>query len=685
MVRALATRNRYSATSVDQLPHQLVAHLMYGHQLLLPVPDIDRTDYFLVLGANPMASNGSLMTVPDFPQRLRDLKARGGRMVVLDPRRTETAKVADEHHFVRPGTDAVVLLAMLHVLFDEGLDHGRRRTSTALDAVRDGGRRRSRPSWPTRPAASRPTSPPARPRARRRPAAAARRTAGSACPRRRSARSRQWAVQLLNLRDRQPRPGGRGDVHRARDRRRRPRADRARPPRPVPQPGARPARRPAASCRWRRWPTRSSRPATARSAALLTVSGNPVLSTPDGRRLDEALAGLDFMVPVDIYLNETTRHADVILPPTTALERDHYDLVLHALAVRNTARFTPAVIAEAARARGTTGRSSATSPCACARLGRKQPLKKRVVTAGTAAPLPHPHRRPAAAHRQAAALGAQPAKYPDGVDLGPLEPCLPGPAADAGQARSTSPAAGARRPARLRASLRRPTADELLLIGRRHQRDCNSWMHNAERLTKGKAPHQLLMHPDDLASRGLDDGAEVEVTSRVGKVVVEVAGDRRRDAGRGVAAARLRPPARRRHAGTPQRPGVSINDLTDPERLDVSGNAALSGLPSPSAPPERRRVASSAAEQASRTARTPGRPCRVAGGRGAASAASAAGVLADLARAAHPTPRTAAGGHRQRRDAHADEHARRAAGRPRPRRRHRPACRPACRPPRSSR
>ena len=121
LVKSFRTRNKFSATSVDQLPHQLVAYLMYGHQLFLPIPDIDRTSYFLVLGGNPMASNGSLMTVPDFPARLRALEARGGRMVVIDPRRTETAKAATEHHFVRPGTDAHLLLAMLHVLYDEGL------------------------------------------------------------------------------------------------------------------------------------------------------------------------------------------------------------------------------------------------------------------------------------------------------------------------------------------------------------------------------------------------------------------------------------------------------------------------------------------------------------------------------------------------------------------------------------
>src|SRR3954453_13285168 len=119
--KGFRTRNRFSASSVDQIPHQFVASEMFGHQLMIPITDIDRTSYFLVFGANPMASNASLMTVPDFPQRLRELKRRGGKMVVLDPRRTETAKVADEHFFVRPGTDAVVLLAMVHTLLEEGL------------------------------------------------------------------------------------------------------------------------------------------------------------------------------------------------------------------------------------------------------------------------------------------------------------------------------------------------------------------------------------------------------------------------------------------------------------------------------------------------------------------------------------------------------------------------------------
>lgn len=122
LVKTFRTRNKLSATSADQLPHQLLGWLFFGHQLLLlPIPDLDGTSYFLVFGGNPMGSNGSLMTVPDFPNRLRALKKRGGRMVVFDPRRTETEKVATEHQFVRPGSGAFVLLAMLNVLFEDGL------------------------------------------------------------------------------------------------------------------------------------------------------------------------------------------------------------------------------------------------------------------------------------------------------------------------------------------------------------------------------------------------------------------------------------------------------------------------------------------------------------------------------------------------------------------------------------
>ena len=239
MFKSFRTRNRYSATSVDQLPHQLVAHLMFGHQLFLPIPDIDRTSWFLVIGANPMASNGSLMTVPDFPQRARDLTARGGRMVVLDPRRTETAKIADEHHFVRPGTDAWVLLAMLHVLTTEqtpavasyvdGL-------ATVVDLVADFTPERAEAMSGLPADEVRRLARELRGGRRRRglqPHRGVRRPVGHGVP---------VGGQLPQHPQRQPRPRGRGDVHLPRDRRGRHRPHRARAPRRVALAGARPAR-----------------------------------------------------------------------------------------------------------------------------------------------------------------------------------------------------------------------------------------------------------------------------------------------------------------------------------------------------------------------------------------------------------------------------------------------------------
>src|SRR6478752_393562 len=340
MVRTFRTRNKFSATSVDQLPHQLVAHLMYGHQLFLPVPDIDRTSYFLVLGANPMASNGSLMTVPDFPTRLRELKARGGRMVVLDPRRTETAKAASEHHFVRPGTDAFVLLALVQVLVEEGLT----RPPSYVDGL-DAATAAVADFTPERAEAASGVPAEVVRRVARELAAADGAVAygrvgvsthafGTVC---------QWAVQLLNLlTGNLDRVGGAmfttpaidavgtgliGRVHHDLWRSR---------VRSLPEFAG---ELPVAALR-----EEIETPGEGQVRALLTMAGNPVLSTPDGAGLDRAVAGLDFMVAVDIYVNETTRHADVILSPTTALERDHYDLVFHLLAVRNTARFTPAVL-----------------------------------------------------------------------------------------------------------------------------------------------------------------------------------------------------------------------------------------------------------------------------------------------------------------------------------------------------
>ena len=572
MVKSFRTRNKYSATSVDQLPAQLVAYLMYGHQLLLPVPDIDRTDLFLVLGANPMASNGSLMTVPDFPARLRELKARGGRMVVVDPRRTETAKAAHEHHFVRPGSDAFVLLAMLHVLFAEGLT-----TPPAyVDGV-DAVRAAVEPFTPER---AETASGIAADDVRRlaRELAAAR----SAAVYGRVGVSTQefglvatWAVQLLNLvTGNLDRPGGvmltrpavdvvgrgligRGhhDVWRSRVR-------------GLPEfAGELPVATLADEI---------TTPGEGQVRALLTVAGNPVSSTPDGRRLAEAISTLDFVAAVDVYVNETTRLADVILPPTGALERDHYDLVFHTLAVRNTARFTPALFEKPA---GTMHDWE---------IYREIVLRtQRLLTS----------RRPRRARlAQAARMRVSPTRTIDlllrtskprlsvrrlrrgPVDLGPLRPCLPERLQTKDGRVHAAPQQVLDDLARLDAA---PVAtDGLVLVGRRHQRDNNSWMHNTPRLTKGRPRHQLYMHPTDLAERAIADGAVVRVASAVGTVEVEVrASD---DMMPGVVSlphgyGHRQPGVRMRRAV--ELPGASMNDLTDPSVLDASGNAVLSGVP----------------------------------------------------------------------------------------------------------
>ncbi len=577
MLKSFKTRNKFSASSVDQIPHQFVAWQMFGHQLLIPIADIDRTSYFLVFGANPMASNGSLMTVPDFPERLRDLRKRGGRMVVFDPRRTETAKVADEHHFVRPGTDALVLLAMVHTLLEEDLttpppyvqgiesvrlavagftpEHAEQRSGVPADEIRrivrefaaaDGAAAYGRMGLSTQ-------------------------GFGSVC---------QWAINCLNLLsgnfDREggvlfPEPAvdivgkaiiGRGhhDVWRSRVR-------------GIPEFGG---ELPVSTLR-----EEIETPGEGQIRAVLTVAGNPVLSTPDGNGLGRALDGLDFMAAVDIYLNETTRHADVVLPPTTALEREQYDLVFHTLAVRNTARFTPPVFDKPDDAMHDWEIFREIALRTAARLQRKKPLAK--------------------ALRERAALTVSPTtivstllltgrrttmrelrSHPAGVDLGPLRPTMPERLQTKDKLIHLAPDLVVADLRRLREAMSGApvTADELLLIGRRHRSDNNSWMHNSARLTRGKPRHQLLMHPDDLASRGLADGASVRITSRVGAVTTEVRATD--DMMRGVVSlphgyGHQVDGTRMSRAGKVA--GVSINDLTDPDRLDVSGNAALNGVP----------------------------------------------------------------------------------------------------------
>ena len=584
LVRLLRTRNRFSATSVDQLPHQVMAWALYGHQFLLPVPDIDRTDLLVLIGHNPMASNGSLWTVPDFPQRRRELASRGGRLVVIDPRRTETATIADTHHFVRPGTDAAVLLAVVRELlllddavapaaYVDGVDRVReavdgftpelaeRVSGMPADAVR--GLARDLAAAPAAAVHGR--------------MGVSTQAHGVVC---------QWAVQTINvLTGNLDRPGGTMFTTPAVDI----------VGRGVLGPGGFGSRRSRVrglAAFGGELPVsvlaeEITTPGEGQVRALLTIAGNPVSSTPSGHRLDEALAGLDAMVAIDFYVNETTRHADVILPPTGPLERDHYDLIFHTLAVRDTARWSPALFEPPPDARHDW--EIARDLGIALLRARSDGLRDRWsrATLKTEARLRLTPRRQLDALLRSSGARLSVAKLEGmsaGADRGPLKPRLPERLATANQRIDlATPLVLDALPGLLTelASATGPGDGQLLLIGRRHQRDNNSWLHNSTRLTRGRARHALLAHPDDLAARGIGDGDTVVVRSAVGEVRVEV--EATDDVMPGVVS--LPHGYGHRRAGVRLRnaeglPGVSINDLTDPAVVEgLSGNAVLNGVP----------------------------------------------------------------------------------------------------------
>jgi anaerobic selenocysteine-containing dehydrogenase len=578
-LKRLGTRNNFSATSVDQLPHHLVCLWMYGHQMLQPIPDIDRTQHFLVLGYNPMASNGSIMTVPDFRGRLKELQARGGRLVVIDPRRTETAEVADEHHFIRPGTDAALLLAMLQVLFaEQRVDPGAlAKHARGLDQV-PALLARFTPEYAA--AATGIEADTIRRLARdfaSAPSAACHGRMGLSTQR--FGTLCQWAIQILNLvTGNLDRAGGTLLTHPAvmaagpEDRAKGTFARRR----------SRVSGHPEFSGEFpvAAFAEEMLTPGEGQVRALVTVAGNPVLSTPNGRQLDAALGGLEFMLSVDIYLNETTRHAHLVLPPTSPLEHDHYDIAFHKFAVRNTAKYSPAILPKPDGALHDweifAGLAEAHAALTGEPPGAVHPPAQMLDFLLQTGPY-----GAAAGGAPALSLAALEAA-PHGIDLGPLRPSLPERLCTADKAIDCLPAAIPGEIERLHAELARARgADELLLIGRRHIRSNNSWMHNSHRLVKGPRRDQLLMHPTDLAARGIADGAEVRVRSRVGEVRIAVAASETMMPGtvslphgwghdrEGVRLAVAR-----------ERPGASANDLTDERWLDeASGNTALNGVP----------------------------------------------------------------------------------------------------------
>jgi anaerobic selenocysteine-containing dehydrogenase len=572
LLRTLRTRNLYSATSLDQLPHMLAALLMFGNQLLMPVPDVDRSDLFICLGANPLVSNGSIMTAPDMRSRLRAIQARGGKVIVVDPRRTETADRADQHLFVRPGTDAVLLLAIAHDVFARGAPSVRVPLAGVAE-LRDACR-----AWtPERAETITGVA-----------AADIRALAGALLTTPRAVLYGRigvctqeygglaaWLCYAVNaITGHLDEPGGLMFTTPAVDiiplaGRLRLRGSHARYRSRVSGKPEFGGELPASAL-----VEEIETPGPGQVRALITSAGNPVLSSPGGSRLERALPTLDFMVSIDPYINETTRFADVILPPVSPLERAHYDLALNLYAVRNVAKYAAPVFERPADARHDW------EICAelWARLGPASKLpggralaRAAIGKAGVEAVLDlglrtGPHRLSLAKLRA----------NPHGLDLGPLQPRLPARLATPDRKVQLAPQPYLDDLARLDAA---PAASGLVLIGRRQLRSNNSWMHNSQRLVKGPARCTLLIHPDDAAARGLADGARAKVATATGEIELPV--EVSEEMMPGVVSiphgwGHARDGVKLRVAATV--PGASVNDVLDPGVYDrLSGTAALTG------------------------------------------------------------------------------------------------------------
>ncbi|MET9802656.1 molybdopterin oxidoreductase family protein [Streptomyces sp. NPDC006368] len=608
LLGALRTRNLFTASTLDQMPKHVSSGLLFGDPFAIPVPDLDRTAHLLMLGANPLESNGSLCTAPDFPGRLKALRKRGGTLTVVDPRRTRTARLADRHVAIRPGADALLLAALAQVLFAEGLtDPGA--LAAHVEGVEDV-EAAVREFTPEAVAAACDVDADtirtlARELAAAPSAAVYGRIGGSTVA---YGTLTNWLVDVLNiLTGNLDRPGG------------------ALFPLSATAPAPRPAG-PGKGFALGRWASRVSghpeakgelpmaalaeeieTPGDGRIRALVSIAANPVLSAPDGERLDRALAGLDFMVSVDPYLNETSRHADVILPPPPPSQSAHFDFAFNGFAVRNQARYTPAAVPlEAGRmdeceihARlilAATGMHGA-EPDAVDTMVIENTLAKAVTE-------PHSPAHGRDPEEYAAGLSGRTGPerrldlmlrlgpyaltldvlraHPHGVDLGPLRPRVPQVLKTRSGRVELLPAPIAADLPRLRGALDDiPPDDGLVLVGRRHLRSNNSWLHNIPALNGGTNTCTLQVHPEDAARLGLADGAPARIKAEGGEleVPVEITDGVRR----GVVSlphgwGHDRPGTRMAVAAG--RPGVNVNQLLDGTRLDpLSGTAVLNGFP----------------------------------------------------------------------------------------------------------
>lgn len=586
----IKTKNNFSATSVDQLPHQLLSYLMFGHQLLVPIPDIDRTTYFLILGGNPFASNGSLMTVPDVKKRLKAIQDRGGKYVVIDPRKTETAEHANEHIFIKPGTDVFFLLSLLNVIFEKKRN---KPNSLVNEEDLNSIQRLTNEFHPT--VVSKITGIPMDTIERiamefvNAPSAVcygrvgvSTQEFGALC---------QWLINVINIvTGNLDKEGGAMFTLPAVD---------------LVGEGSTMRSSPGSfntyQSRVRKLPEFNDElPVSALAEEILTdgegqirvlatSAGNPVLSTPNGSKLEKALSQLDLMISFDFYLNETTKHAHYILPPTSTLEHDHYDLIFNVFAVRNTSRYNqPLFQPEEGMLHDWEIFSDLTKRIELVRSGKELPSELIRTKLTPASIIDHALKSGpyGSKHNTEIQMSLELLKNsPHGIDLGPLKKSFPERLYTKDKKIQLFPTLLQNDIPRLKTKFNEHLNSghsnfPYLLIGRRHLRNNNSWMHNLPKLMTGKPRCTMMVHPDDASLLGISNHEEVIVESKVGKLRIPV--EITDELMKGVVS--IPHGFGHNRSGTNQKvatqfSGVSINDLTDDQTIDeFSGNAAFSGI-----------------------------------------------------------------------------------------------------------
>ena len=617
LMRMLGSQNLFSASTVDQMPKQVSAGHMFGTMLSIPIPDVDRCEHLLLLGANPLVSNGSLLTAPDMRGRLRAIRERGGKVVVVDPRRTRTAEEADEHHFIRPGADALLLAGIACTLVEEGLDDPGELAGhvNGLDELRTLVR-----EFPPEAVAGPCGIEAGEIRRMARELAAAERAAVYArigtCTQEFGTLA-SWLVDVLNvLTGNLDREGGAMFTRAAAGQR-----------------NSSGAGGTGKGVRFGRWASRVrglpeaygelpvaalaeeiDTPGEGQIRALVTIAGNPLVSTPNSERLTRAVEGLEFMLAIDIYVNETTRHADVILPGPEPLEKSHYDIALYQLAARNVARYSPPVLepsmppewrtflrlAGIAAGQGAHVDVDALDSMVVQTLIQRELSSPASRVAGRDAgellaalePRHGPERiidLMLRAGPYGDAFGADPEglsldvleQHPHGIDLGPLEPRVPDMLRTPSGKVELMPDPIVADVERLRGALARERNGGMVLIGRRQLRSNNSWMHNLPALVKGKDRCTLHIHPEDAERLGLRDGGRALVRSTAGQVEAPV------ELTEGIMPGVISIPHGWGHDEDGVRlgvasahAGVNSNVLADEALVDpLSGNAVLNGIP----------------------------------------------------------------------------------------------------------